>query len=73
MVKADPKAIGAAMRAARLADGTASKDLAMMADIHVNTLLQYETGKTVPTLVNLIALADALRISLDEYVGRSVQ
>jgi transcriptional regulator with XRE-family HTH domain len=35
-------------------------------------IYNYEKGKNEPGMHNLIVLADALEISLDEYVGREI-
>ena len=62
-----------AMVKAREAKGWSRGELAHYSGVPACGLLGYETGKSAPGLFNLISLADALGISLDEYVGREVK
>ena len=41
-----------------------------MTGISHTTISRYENDYLVPGIFNLITLADALDVSLDEYVGR---
>lgn len=66
----DLKQIGEAMKAARVAAGLSVSSLSFMADVHPNTIANYEHGRSAPTISGLISIADALDISLDELVGR---
>lgn len=50
--------------------GLKQADLCRMAGIDTSLMSNYVSGKKVPTLVNAIAMADALQISLDELAGR---
>lgn len=61
---------GKAMQRARLAAGLSLEELAEKALVSASTIYVSEHGQHSPTLVNLVALADALHIGLDEYIGR---
>lgn len=62
-----------AMRKAREAKGLTRYKLAESAGVNQHSLVGYETGENAPGIFNLIALADALGLSLDEYVGHEVK
>jgi transcriptional regulator with XRE-family HTH domain len=62
--------IGDAMRDARKRCGFSQKMLERKSGVPESTLNKYETGKAMPGLYNLIAITDALGISIDEYIGR---
>lgn len=59
-----------AMTKAREAKGWTRAKLVAKSGVPLMSLYSYETGKVLPGLLNLLSLADALGISLDEYVGR---
>lgn len=59
-----------AMRRARKARKLSVRGLAQNAGVSQAALYSYETGKQDPGLFNLVCLADALGIGLDEYIGR---
>ena len=61
------------MRAEREAAGYTQRDLAYASGVGRSLLGGYETGKVKPTIYNLIALADVLGITIDEYVGHRVK
>lgn len=63
--------IGQAMAKARRATGLSQTKLALRAGITPQTVYNYENDKTAPGIMNLITLADALCISIDEYIGRT--
>lgn len=65
--------IGEAMQKARIEKGYSRSQLSFKAQIDVHNIYQWEKGKTFPTIINLIPIADALNISLDELVGRTVR
>lgn len=65
--------IGEAMKKARVAKGYTRSDLARKTGLSYQTLDKWEKGKTYPNVYNLIPIADALNISLDELVGRTVK
>jgi transcriptional regulator with XRE-family HTH domain len=62
-----------AMRKAREAKGLTCCKLAKISGVDKCGLSKYEKGENAPGLFNLIALADALGISIDEYVGHEVK
>lgn len=62
-----------AMRAARMEAGLTQKQLAETAGVHQNVISTYEKGKCAPSLYNIAALADALGLTIDEYVGHRVK
>lgn len=66
-------AVHEAMRNARRMKDISQQGLADAAGINRTLLCEYETGKVKPTIFNLITLADALGISIDEYVGHKVK
>jgi transcriptional regulator with XRE-family HTH domain len=63
--------IGEAIRKARKEKGMTQAQLAAAADIYSMYISHYETGKKFPSILNLIAIADALGVSLDYLVGRT--
>lgn len=63
--------IGEAMRKARESKGYTRSQLSFKARISWQNIYQWEEGYSFPTIVNLIPIADALNVSLDELVGRS--
>ena len=65
--------VGQAIRKARTERGYSMPRLAKKMGIQVQTIYQWEAGISEPRCWLLIALADALDISLDELVGRNVQ
>lgn len=60
-----------AMRRARANADVTVHQLSELSGIHKNTIYQYERGKGLLTLYNLMNLADALGMTLDEYVGHT--
>ena len=58
------------LRLARAGRGMSQRELAKKSGIHSNTILYYEEGRNIPGAKNLIALADALAVSLDWLCGR---
>ncbi len=67
----DMREIGAAMKRARKAKGLRSSELARRAGISIQAVWNYESGtRQWPGLYNLLAMADVLGITLDEFVGR---
>lgn len=59
-----------AMRAARLKRGLKQWQLAKLTGMPQSQISNFERGKITPGLFPLIAIADALDISIDEYIGR---
>lgn len=59
------------LKEARLAKGMTQYTLAKKADITIATLSNIEAGASDnPTIKTLIAIADALDVSVDEIIGR---
>ena len=65
--------IGESIKKARFQKQFTRSKLARESGISVQNIFQWENGKTYPNIINLIPIADALNISLDELVGRSRQ
>ena len=63
---------GDAMRKARRSRGLSIKDLANAAGVSKGTIQSMETDVRNPSIVNVELCADALEMSLDEYVGHEV-
>ena len=62
-----------AMRKAREAAGYTQKGLSCAAGLWKNAVCTYESGMSAPGLYAIIALADTLGISIDEYVGHQIK
>lgn len=62
--------IGHSMKNVRKQKKIKSRELERMTGISHTTISRYENDYLVPGIFNLITLADALDVSLDEYVGR---
>lgn len=63
------KTIGQAMREQREKRSLSRERLAADAGISASSLGLYERDQAVPGALALIALSDALGISIDEYLG----
>lgn len=59
-----------AMRSARKNRGITLEKLAKRSGVPLSTISKYERGLVIPGVYNLIDLADAIGISMDEYIGR---
>lgn len=64
--------IGKAMADARVRAGLSQYRLAARSGVEQNYISQYERDKHVPSITNTVRLADALGISIDEYIGREI-
>lgn len=64
--------IGQSMKNVRKQKNIKSRELARITGIPHTTISRYENGWIIPGIFNLITLADALEVSLDEYIGRNV-
>ena len=62
--------IAARIRIARLDAGLTQQELGERAGIHPMMVSRYESDKAVPNVQNLLALADALGVSVDYLLGR---
>jgi len=59
------------IRKARLKKGLSQERLSRLADISTATLVKIEAGTAKePTITTITKIADALKISIDELVGR---
>lgn len=65
------KTIAESIKKARKNKGYSQKRLSMRTGIPQTTIANWETGASFPTVINLIPIADALGVTLDELVGRS--
>lgn len=65
--------IGEAIRKARLDKGYSILKMAEIAQVTFNTVYRWEKGLSYPNVFNLIPIADALGLTLDELVGRTVK
>lgn len=69
---ADLKLMAYNMRKARTDQELTQQQLAYKSGVNINVIYGYERGMVCPGIRNLVRLADALHISLDEYIGRQV-
>lgn len=60
-----------AMREAREKAEWSLRYLSDVSGVSRSNISQYERGDVTPSIYNLIALADALGLTLDEYVGHT--
>lgn len=61
------------MKKARTDKGYSQSKLSIKSGINTMSISQWERGKAFPTIINLIPIADALGVTLDELVGRNVK
>lgn len=62
--------IGQAIQKVRLDRGLKLSTVARKSGIPSNSIANYEHGRTLPTLMNLMSLADFYGVSIDELIGR---
>lgn len=67
MYKFEPMAI----RQARMFSGMNQKQLSLKIGVSQKKISLWETGSVIPSIEDLVDLADAMEISLDELVGRN--
>lgn len=65
--------IGEGIKKARKEKGLTQAQLAAEAGVLTISISFYETGRTFPSVLNLISIADALGVTLDDLVGRTVK
>lgn len=65
--------IGQAMKKARLDKGYSQARLSTKSGISSQNISLWESNKAFPTIINLIPIAEALGVTLDELVGRTVK
>ena len=63
------KTIGQNIRCYRKRRGYSQEKLAEMADINDKLVGFYETGKRIPPVINLVAIAEALEVTMDQLCG----
>jgi len=64
--------ISDAMANARLSRNLSVRELADRAGVTANTIWGWERGTALPQLLNAEAVAHALGITIDEYIGSKV-
>jgi transcriptional regulator with XRE-family HTH domain len=64
--------IGQSIRKARKEKGYSLEALAYLSGVTFTTISQWERDVRTPILANLILVADALQMPLDELIGRTV-
>ena len=62
--------IGDNIRALRKKNGLLQKDLAHQLNITRQALSNYEVGKRIPDIFELIRMAEIFKVSVDEIIGR---
>lgn len=67
------KSYGESMREARLAAKLEASELAEVSGVSESTIRNYEKSERLLTLINIIALADTLGLTIDEYIGHEKQ
>lgn len=65
--------IGERIKKARKDKGWTQAQLAAEAGTTSISISFYETGRMFPSVLNLISIADALGVTLDDLVGRKVK
>lgn len=60
---------GRAMRTARNKNHLTQQELSDLSGISRSTIDAYENDRRNPSLLNVVALADTLNMSIDEYIG----
>lgn len=69
MLQIDPCEVGRNMRSVRVSQGVGRTRLAAKSNVPLQSIRNYESGRNLPGLVNLITLSSALGVSMDEYTG----
>lgn len=64
---------GEFMRHSREAAGFTLEELCKASGIGMSTLCNWEKGRGLPTITLAIRVADALGVSIDEYVGHKAK
>ena len=62
--------IGDNIRVLRKKNGILQKDLADQLNITRQALSNYEVGKRIPDIFELIRMAEIFKVSVDEIIGR---
>ena len=66
----DVRSIGQSMRICRVSKGLSVEALAERSGVSRGTIYHSERDESYPGVLVLTALADALDVGLDEYIGR---
>lgn len=69
MLPIDPGEVGKSMRTVRQARGMGQIGLSRTSNVALQNIRNYESGRNLPGLANLICLSSALGVSMDEYTG----
>ena len=69
MLQLDPYEVGRNMRTVRVSKSMGRGKLAKESDVALQSIRNYERGRNLPGLVNLVCLSSALGVSIDEYTG----
>lgn len=69
----DPKTMGEFMLVCRLKRGLTRPQLAELSGVPLSNIRQYELDKVFPSIMNVVCIADALNVSIDELIGRKVK
>lgn len=69
MLQIDPYEVGRNMRTVRVSKSMGRGKLAKESDVALQSIRNYERGRNLPGLVNLVCLSSALGVSIDEYTG----
>ena len=64
--------MGEHMRKARKRAGFTQEKLSKVSGVHYQTIVNSENDKCCTNIFTIICLADALKIPIDEYIGRTV-
>lgn len=64
---------GEHMREARERKGVSRAKLSRISGVHYQAIYNAEKDKCYTNLFSVICLADALKIPIDEYIGRTVK
>ncbi len=65
------KTIGEYMKMCRREKGFTQNKLAELSGVTRDNIRRYEEDKNYPSIMNVICIADALDVSIDELIGRS--
>ena len=65
--------VGEYIRKARRDRGFTQIQLSVLSGVSTQAITAWETGRMSPSIISLIPVANALNISLDELVGRTVR
>ncbi|MCW7538426.1 helix-turn-helix domain-containing protein [Aquabacterium sp. A7-Y] len=68
-----PEAFGVVVRELRLQRGLTQNDLALRSGLHFNQISRLERATSVPSLVTVFAIADALEVRPDALVTRVME